>query len=461
MRFWNLKIRESDMGIGILVLLLVGIIFFPWFAIWIPLSSGDWPYLFTEQIREFFWVPEARFLWLAPYYQILTKIVVQNIGIPWEVAEKLLWFFPFIIISVVVSYKAFRSWIAVLVYTTNTYILMIVGGGQMGVSMAYALAPLVFTRISILSVAIQAMFDPRITLLTLVAAVVIHRPKFKKLLFVTFGAGIIHLYWIIPIIQKPEILQERLAQVSTGILEFLSFATFSQTISLLHPNWPENIFGKVYFMQPEFLLIPILAFLSFVGNKRKELVPYGLLAIIGAFLAKGTQDPFGGIYEWLFTYVPGFWLFRDSTKFYLFVALAYAYLIPKSKVPAILIVFVWALLIRQALTHELTGTFQPQPIEPEYVALKNLIVTLPEGAPTHWVPAVSRYAFSTATHPALVFERTANGLVIVPWDSRGEIFLTDRKYDDELRQKYIASMSALLNLQRDPTFTKLAVWKIK
>ena len=35
-------------------------------------------------------------------------------------------------------------------------------------------------------------------------------------------------------------------------------------LSLLHPNWPENLFGKVYFLQPEFLILPILAFSAFL-----------------------------------------------------------------------------------------------------------------------------------------------------------------------------------------------------
>ncbi len=45
-----------------------------------------------------------------------------------------------------------------------------------------------------------------------------------------------------------------------GMLHFLSFADFSHTLAFLHPNWPENLFGKVYFLQPEFLLLPVIAF---------------------------------------------------------------------------------------------------------------------------------------------------------------------------------------------------------
>lgn len=451
----------SRLFLPTLVTVLILLVFSPWFTLLGTLSAGDWPYLFTEQIREFSWAPEARFLWLAPYYQIITKFVVTVLGIRWEIAEKLLWFLPFILISIIASWKAFGSWISVLVYTTNTYILMIVGGGQMGVAMAYALAPLVLTRISLPLVAIQAMFDPRITLLTVIAAIFVHRQKFKHLLFVALGVAVVHLYWIIPVFRSPAVIQERLAQVSTGILQFLSFATFSQTISFLHPNWPENIFGKVYFMQPEFLVIPIIAFSVFIfGDQKKKAIPYGLLALVGAFLAKGTQEPFGGVYEWLFTYLPGFWLFRDSTKFYLFVALAYSYLISKSKIPSVVLVFLWALLIREAVIHQLTGTFQPKTIDQEYIKLKELIISSQESS-TFWIPAVSRYTFSSPEHPAIGGQIGSRGYVIVPLDTRGEIFLTDHTYNDVLRQETIASVSALPFLERDPNFTKLAVWKIK
>lgn len=446
------------MAIFVLVIGVVGYTYLPWLTS-LPLTAGDWPYQFVEQIREFSWLPEARNLWLAPYNQILTKVVVQIVGIPWEISEKILWFFPFIILSAVTSFRAFRSRIAMLVYATNTYALMIVGGGQMGVAMAYALAPWVFTRLSIVSVAIQAMFDPRIALLTVVAAMLVGNAKLKNVITAAIGTLAIHLYWIIPVLRAPSEISGRLAQVNTGIVQFFSFATFSQTISLLHPNWPENIFGKVYFMKPEFLLIPLIAFSVFLFD-RKTHVRYGLLAIIGAFLAKGTQEPFGGIYEWLFTYVPGFFLFRDSTKFYLFVVLAYTYLIGKSKVPAIFIVFLWAFLIRQALFHELTGTFQPKPIDPEYIKLKELILSSPSSS-SFWVPAISRYAFSSRMHPVHTGYIGSSGYVIVPWDSRGEIFLTEREYDDSLRQVAIASVSALPNLVRDSTFTRLAVWKIQ
>ncbi len=252
----------------------------------LPLSSGDWPYLFLENIKEFSWYPEIRFLWLSPYYQILTKIVVQYGGLPWEVAEKLFWFLPFVILSYASSYKFTKSALGSLIYTTNTYALMIVGGGQMGVAMAYAMAPLILKRFTDISgivqsfkgkfriqnsefrifilngifFSIQVMFDPRIALLTIIGSFVYYLFFYKKItlrLCISFATiigvtGVIHLYWIIPLLQSQTAIALQLGEATASNVKFLSFATLEQTLSLLHPNWPENIFGKVYFMKPEF-----------------------------------------------------------------------------------------------------------------------------------------------------------------------------------------------------------------
>ena len=71
----------------------------------------------------------------------------------------------------------------------------------------------------------------------------------------------LHTFWILPLIfsgKEANYISEQTPTV--GEATFFSFATLSNSISLLHPNWPENIFGKVSFMQPEFLIIPIVAF---------------------------------------------------------------------------------------------------------------------------------------------------------------------------------------------------------
>lgn len=421
------------------IFFLIGMIYRPWITLSGSLSSGDWPYLYTYYIKQFSWVPEQRFLWLAPYYQILTKIII-NFGLSWHLVERLLWFVPWVGICIYSSWKLTRSWLGVLIYTTNTYALMLVGGGQMGVAMAYAMAPAVLVNRWLLPV--QVMFDPRIALLTLIIAL---RKNSKQFVFPVLITVVLHSYWWIPLLKNPSILSTQFHEATADAVKYLSFASFSNSLSLLHPNWPENIFGKVYFQRPEFLIIPIIAFATLRLNKY-----FALLVLIGAFLAKGTNEPFGGIYLWLFNNIPGFSLFRDPTKFYLFLALGYSVLISGIKKPifAFLFVLFWIFTIRESITGSLTGTFKPVEISSEYQQLKN-----PDVA---WYPKKSRFSFSGYDYDA----NKKFQYIVVPDDIRGEIFVTDRMYDKEKRQDAILFIATMSGLRRLEEYKELAVFEV-
>ncbi|MDP3998025.1 MAG: hypothetical protein Q8P89_00205, partial [bacterium] len=364
----------------------------------------------------------------------------------------------------------------------------------------------------------------------------------------------IHFYWLLPtILIKKSVLPTGFGDA--GWVDFLSFASFSNSISLLHPNWPDNIFGKVGFMRPEFLVVPILVYISllFIKNYKSEILNpkqtqnsklknqhnlaieqfknrnilfFALLGLIGAFLAKGSNPPFGEVYLWLFNNFPGMSGFRDPTKFYTIVALSYSVLIPfsleqistrvssikykvlreKIKIPdtyfLILTSFLiyWLFLIWPAWMGQLGGTFKTHNIPKEYVQLKEFIASQPEFFRTLWVPQKQRFGFFSNNHPALfaqhlvsptvcqpplcsivnqsvkpenfdplvkseveildkvreyslsyfkhpeaskVLSQMAVKYIVVPYDSEGEIFLQDRKYSREEREKYIKFLSGI------------------
>lgn len=331
-------------------------IFVDWFKLK-PLTAGDWGFLFPEAMKAFAWQPVIRqdiYFGLDFYYQLTTKLA-SFLGFPWPLTERLFWFWPFLILTPFSSwYMAKRlfpkskiiPWLAALIYLFNSYILMIVGGGQAGIFLSYAIAPLVlglFINKKIiwlgLVLGIQGIFDPRLAMITLLVVLGLafgeYQLEFKKYLKALFLPLLIALFfnllWLWPTYFGQRVLfSGNLTQ--SGWLEFLSMSPFSYALCLQHPNWSENIFGKVNLLRPEFLIYPILAFSSllFVKKTNKITLYFNLLAIIGAFLAKGTQPPFGFIYQWLFNNLPGMNLFRDPTKFYLLVALSYSILIPFS-----------------------------------------------------------------------------------------------------------------------------------
>ncbi len=431
---------------------------------------------------------------------------------------------------------------------------MIIGGGQISIGLAYCLFPLViglFWRLTkntcarnvilaSLALALQVSFEPRIAYLAagtvLLYLLFCYKLDLKKYLFRFFEPLFIvfclHFYWILPFLMVPkQSFSGRL--VSTGWLSFLNFANFSNSFSLLHPNWPENIFGKIYFMRPEFLVIPILAYSSLLFvvsglRVRKNILFFALLGLIGAFLAKGANPPFGQIYVWFYENIPGMELFRDSTKFYVLVALSYSILIPfavgkiytrlkkKARIKfldsLILLAFCcfWVVLVKPAFLRQLGGTLKIKPVPSEYIRLKNIINEQAGFFRTFWVPTKQRFGFVSGSHPAInsenymtesfceepfcslaiddkrfaescqknercfvkelsyllnpktkeIFSMMAVKYVIVPLDSEGEIFLSDRKYDVGQRQKVESLLNSVSWLNKIDIFEKIALYEV-
>mgnify|MGYP001564540833 CR=1 FL=1 len=500
------------------------------------LSGEDWPYLFLENIKEFSFFPTAGSLWLVFYYQATSKLFVEYFGLNWEIAERILWFWPFLILSIISSYYLTKSWIGVLIYTTNTYILMVVSGGQMGVALAYSIAPLVIGRfiklinsttfllsqnfkfqisnfkypiIAGLIFGIQTMFDPRISYIIFIAVIFYFLFTLKKslatflssLLFVLLIPIlimiVINLYWILPLLYG-NIPIEHQGFKSVEGFKFLSFADFSHSISLLHPNWPENIFGKTYFLQPEFLILPIIAYFGLFFSRTKILF-FSLIGLIGAFLAKGSNPPFEFINEWFFQYFPGMSMFRDSSKFYLLIVLGYSFLIPfalqkiSKKIPfgkllPVVFILFWCILIRHAFFGELGGTFKTMAVPTEYIELKQHLLSTPNST-ILWIPSRQRFGFSSDSHPGISardiledsdplrmakvisndkgktiynkFKEMKIEQIIVPYDSDKELFILDRKYNDLLRDKVIIELDKTEWLIKIPKFSKSAIYKVQ
>lgn len=560
-----------------IAILLIFFIFKNWF-ITSFLTAGDFPYLFKETIAEWsITLPswditqgngfggEHVLYALDSYMHFLGGFMVNRIGLPWEVVYKIFVFGLFIILSVYSSIylfkktlekpRMFQMIIGVLLFLTNTYILMIVGGGQVGVALAYSIAPLVFARFIIIIqnsdfaaqgikfrikqvllasfiLAVQIMFDARLALLTLAATLVylfffiltnqlnkkIIIEKITSFFSVIFLGLLFHLPWILPtlffgITAREEFIGNNNAEALSKTFEFFSFGQFSQTLSFLHPNWPENIFGKVYFMRPEFLVLPALAFSSlfFIKKNSKIIIFFALLGLIGAFLAKGAKPPFEAINMWIFMHMSASEIFRDSTKFYLFIALSYSILIPfsvhniynflKTKfnisnkkihflnyLPGTFLLFVFLFLlflIRPIFLNELRGTFRQYEMAKEYMELKDFLVEKPTFFRTLWIPTQHRFNFYSLIHPAIsakeLFVATNSAeiimqlqdgkakdrlvnltiqYIIVPYDSFGEIFVRDRKYNEKEYEDVLESLKKISWLERIKGFERIGVYKI-
>jgi len=538
--------------------LVLGLAYYRWFTP-TPIIGGDWPYFFNETIKEFpFSVPSwntwranglggTNQIYFLQIFENFTTSFVNWFNIPWVLVYKILWFGLFLVLGVFSSMYLLKIilqsrplWvrlIAPIIFVSNTYALMVADGGQMGVLLSYSLSPLVLaTFIKLINtqgdrvkkleqglvcgliLSAQVMFDPRIAYLTMIASFIYfvfnflsNKNSFSKFLysivFTFIIPGIItiliHAVWILPYILSKQSFANNFGEAysGVGIVKFLSFASFSQTLSLLHPNWPENIFGKVYFMKPEFLIIPIVAFSSLfflqkIKDSNNKIIYFCILGLLGAFLAKGSNPPYGEIYLSAFSNIPGFILFRDSTKFYVFVTLAYSVLIPfgleklstkfskvKLIVP-ILFIFFWLFTINPAILGQLSGTFRNHEVPQEYLLLKDFLNGQPDFSRTFWVPRQNRFTFYSDMHPSVeavslfkassneeiinklkkedarkYLEKLAIKYVIIPYDPMADIFQKDRKYDDSSYKNLINDLNKVKWLKKINGFEKIAVFQ--
>src|SRR3990167_4991382 len=507
-------------------------------------STGDFSLFFLKSVQEslifpFVWSPTyangfgqniSFILVFNTFFNILSKFLVQFLNLRWEIAEKVFFIPVFFILSFLASYLFSKLFfkdrilrvISGIIYSTNTYALMLVSGGQFGVYFAYAFSPIVlwaFFREKInpitsgLAFGFLLLLDPRIAgiLLFIILIFNIYQILFEKIaiktlkpIFVSLLIGILlNAFWILPFLIYREITLNS-AYTNTGIISFLSVAKLEDTMSLLHPNWPENIFGKVYFMRPEFLLIPILAFISLFLLKSKAtieqlsnrtIVFLSLLALLGIFLAKGVNPPMGFIYQWFADHIPGFIIYRDPLKFYLLIATGFSLLIPFSikllsnkfpiKILCLLFFVLWFLLIRQLFILGPNGVFKPRVVNPDYFSLNKLLSNDEQFYRTLWVPQVSRFGYISNTHPAIpgnnyfakydlekllanfkdknipdFLSNRSIKYIIVPADDYGEIFQKDWKYDNAKYQKAVSVISKLPYVQEVSGFNKLKIYRI-
>ena len=497
-------------------------------------STGDLPLYFLKQIQELSIYP---YIWSSIngngfgqnvsfilgfklFFAFLSKFLLEILNLRWEIAEKVFFIPVFFILSFLAAYLFSKLFfedrilrvISGIIYATNTYALMLVSGGQFGVYFAYAFSPIVLWSFfkekvnpitSGLIFGFLLLLDPRIAGIVLISIFLfsIFQKRSIRPILTSFLIGILlNSFWILPFLIYREITLSA-AYTNTGIISFLSVAKIEDTMSLLHPNWPENIFGKVYFMRPEFIILPIVAFASlvFLKNRKSEIVNhisfFVLLALLGLFLAKGVNPPLGFIYQWLADHVPGFIIYRDPLKFYLLIATGFSLLIPFSikllsnkfpiKILGLAVFVIWFLLIRQLFILGPNGVFKPRAVNPDYYSLNKLLSKDEQFYRTLWVPQVSRFGYISNTHPAIpgnnyfakydlekllanfkdknipdFLSNRSIKYLIVPADDYGEIFQKDWKYDNAKYQKAVSVISKLPYVQEVSGFNKLKIYKV-
>src|SRR5258708_6988580 len=305
-----------------LLVIIVLIIFHVWFT---PgtISGGDFdyiwnykfftlhPYVWNSPKGEGFGMFFAPVLWVFIAQSLPMTLISTLFHAPWEVVERICIFYPFLLLGIgspillyrkIISKKGFY-YLSCFIFLTNTYILNVLQGGQMIFALAVAFVPITLLLFLLLiqkqskkfgnsilaGLALSLLFLLDIRVAYIVLGILffyfcLYSIFFSKSL-VNIVKGIIftflipcilvlllHSFWILPILFYHQNTVQQLGSAYTSLqaVQFFSFAKFENSFSLLHPNWPENIFGKVYFMRPEFIILPILAYMSVLFLKGKE-----------------------------------------------------------------------------------------------------------------------------------------------------------------------------------------------
>lgn len=451
--------RLKDNFLGLLLLGIILFVFRFWFTSNV-VCKGDCVYFFPDNLKSFFSLPYfwntspfgsgmgyfalPTLMFAPPSFFLGTLYYLFNFD--FTVIEKIAWFFPFLILSSsgffylakVLKLEKIGTFFGAFFYLLNTYILLVLDGGQVGIALAYSLTPWSFSLFiksleenyydKILSgffLSLLIFFDLRVAYLNCLLffayslfCLIIRKNRVREIILSWFFVFLIplaiHFFWIGSLIKTNFAGISGIYTLSSQV-NFLSWMNLSNGLFLYQPHWYQNIFGKINPIEFSFFLIPLLVFVNLmVNSKVKEIYFFIFVSLVSIFLIKGSQEPFGDIYSWLFIKIPGFNMFRDPSKFYILLCLSYSLLIgfstqkiisyfPK-KARGVLFLFLSAyfiFIIRPVWMGNMLGTFKPQKIPQDYLVLKNDISQDNNFSRSIWYPNRREYSYSSPRHPAL------------------------------------------------------------
>jgi hypothetical protein len=455
----------------ILFLVLVLFVFKSFLGLGVRVAN-DFPLVSQESLKTGLYLPQTwsrtgdnlgeyvvSTLWSWPLD--ISYAFGASLGLNFSILERIFGALLFLVVGVLSIRRFFQElplgifakFVGSFLYLTSTFALLLIDGGQFQIALAYAFFPLAFHLIlegirggskqrflSGFAVSLLGFFDIRFVYVLGILlifkffyeAFFLEREKvFSYLLswaktgftiiFVFVG---LNFYWILPavLVKAPTLpaTYQRVTQTS-----FLSFASFGHSLFMLQPHWYKNVFGKVTPILPEFVLIPILAFLAPILRRKDKTVGFWLLvALVGVFLVKGSNPPLAGVYPWLFAHIPGFSLFRDPTKFFFLVTLSYSVLIAITtdelvrrfnfsffiahhslNLISLFLISYSLFIIRPVWLGKMTGTFSEPIYKEKFEQVNRIIEEDASFGRVFWIPTKAPLGFSSPTHPSIEASR--------------------------------------------------------
>lgn len=360
--------RRAQLATMLAALAALGLVVHHGYLTRAPLASDDWTWVSSAWLRSLFpwppvWDPTSGFgapsfsrLYTAPFETLWGGFA--QLGIDWNILEKLFYFIPFAVLSFVGPWLLAREllgsarWavLAAVFFATNTHVLLR-GTAHLSIACAFAVGTLVFWAdirakrrgsaswaiLTGLLLTLQATYDIRIAILAVwclalkavleAATAGSWTARFRSMWL--FGLPVLlfastQLAWAIPFVISGG------ARLPIADAPVTPFANLGHGFTARDPLWTG---APVAFKAGDVpwlaYFTPLVAFLALTMRRiRLEYAWLLLCALIAAFLIKQDGAPAGALYGWLFAHVPTWNLFREATKLFWIPAVAYAVVVP-------------------------------------------------------------------------------------------------------------------------------------
>lgn len=434
-----------------------------WFDFGNILTHGDWKFRFDEHVRELFtaWQSWGGFLDFGsanvllsgyPFRGVLWPAIV-SLGLSYDTAVKLTLLIPISLLGFVTPFLLARkltndsliAFVVALFYGSTTYFL-IVQTAHLPIALIYAACPLyilLFRRVLdanhtrdwiwlVLTFSVGVSYDVRMMFIValimfvyFIAHIIFDRDvkRFTKNIVISFFLGLLlNSYWIDPYLMTS--ISADISQVAgRGVFGNDLFSMF-HAFTVMKWNWTgaSPDFSFTLLRVPAYLFVfPFLAMGVLLLKKKQEegrdMTFFLILAILGLLLTKQSEEPFTYLYDWVYSHIPGFNLFREASKFYVMTALSYVGLIgfsllflKQSTKPFSRYIFFGSMValtmvsvinLRPLVTRDMDTLHVSREIPNDYLLLRDYLSGKSDYFRTLWIPTDSRWTYYTNNHPAV------------------------------------------------------------
>jgi hypothetical protein len=433
------------------------------------LSFADWSYWPTTSMHHL-WSTWGTWLSFADFGAANIQVsflffkalwgVVALMGGTYATAVQITFLIPIILLSALAPYYCalritrdrFAAFCGALFYASTTFFL-IRQTAHLPIALVYALTPLILTLFDrallgrttrdwiafLLVFSIGSFYEIRIMyLVSIILALFVLlvrrsliQDTLRPLIFTGIGFVLLSAFWLLPVAVGG--VAADVAQVANRGLFGSHLFSIQQALTLFESSWTDGYPNMDFEPQPipaRLWLIPLGAIVAFYLGRRTALrapvLFFFFLALLGIFLTKQADIPGEQAYEWMYHHVPGFNLFREASKFYLFTALGYFGLLTTllvhlrplpvaRRVVGGTLIALSLINLAPLATGEIRTLFVPRTIPSGYATLDALLATDTSEYKTLWIPTYARWSPHAVTHQKVsmvqLLEKYADGIL--------------------------------------------------